>query len=60
MLESKGGRIVLLIFMIAVLIYTVHNYVQGSTSLLMLGFTAFIGVTTGFRILQSLIEDFRQ
>ena len=60
MTESKAGRIVLLIFMVAVLAYTVWNYTQGTTSILMLGLTVFIGATTGVRIVQSLIDDFRQ
>ena len=60
MTESKAGRIVLLIFMVVVLAYTVWNYTQGTTSILMLGLTVFIGATTGVRIVQSLIDDFRQ
>ena len=37
MLETKGGRIALLIFMAAVLIYTAFNYANGKTNILILG-----------------------
>jgi len=60
MLETKGGRIALLIFMIVVLIYTAYNYARGGTNILMLGMAVFIAVTTGSRIVQSLIEDFKK
>lgn len=59
MLETKGGRIALLIFMIAVLIYTVINYANGKTNIMLLGLAVFIAVTTGSKIVQSLIEDFK-
>ena len=60
MLETKGGRIALLIFMAAVLIYTIYNYMHGGTNILMLGLAVFVGLTTGSRIVQSLIEDFKK
>lgn len=60
MLESKGGRIALLIFMAVILVYTMQNYAKGQTNALMLGFALFIAVTTGSRIILSLIEDFRK
>ena len=59
MLESKGGKIVLLIFMVAVLIYTAINYAKGETNILLLGMAVFIGVTTGSRIITELMEDFK-
>ncbi len=59
MLESKGGKIVLLIFMVAVLIYTAINYAKGETNILLLGMAVFIGVTTGSRIITELVEDFK-
>lgn len=59
MLETKGGRIALLIFMAAVLIYTVINYAKGETNIMLLGLAVFIAVTTGSKIVQSLIEDFK-
>ena len=60
MLETKGGRIALLIFMAAVLIYTACNYAKGETNILILGLAVFIAITTGSRIMQSLIEDFKK
>lgn len=60
MLETKGGRIALLIFMAAVLIYTAFNYANGKTNILILGVAVFIAITTGSRIIQSLIEDFKK
>ena len=60
MLESKGGRIGLLIFMLAVLVYTAYNYATGGTNILMLGLAVFIGLTTGSRIVMSLIDDFKK
>lgn len=59
MLETKGGKIALLIFMTAVLIYTVINYAKGETNIMLLGLAVFIFVTTGSKIVQSLIEDFK-
>ena len=60
MLETKGGRIALLIFMAAVLVYTIYNYMNGGTNVLILGFAVFIAITTGGRIVMSLIEDFKK
>ena len=60
MLESKGGRIALLFLMAAVLVYTMQNYAKGQTNALILGFALFIAVTTGSRIIVSLIDDFRK
>ena len=60
MLETKGGKIAMLIFMIAVLIYTVINYMNGKTELLLLCFALFLFLTTGLRIIASLIDDFRK
>jgi len=59
MLETKGGRIALLIFMVAVLIYTAVNYAKGETNIMLLGLAVFIAVTTGSKIVQSLIDDFK-
>ena len=59
MLESKGGKIALLIFMVVVLIYTAMNYAKGETNILLLGFAVFIAVTTGSRIVSELVEDFK-
>lgn len=59
MLESKGGRIALLIFMAAILVYTYNNYMNGRTNALLLGLALFIAATTGTRIVMSLIEDFK-
>ena len=60
MLETKGGRIAVLIFMIAVLVYTVVNYINGKAELLLLCFALFLFLTTGLRIIASLIDDFRK
>ena len=59
MQESKGGRIVLLLFMAAVLIYTIWNFMQGGAGVPTLVITLFIAATTGTRIVKSLIDDFR-
>ncbi len=59
MLETKGGKIALLIFMVAVLIYTAINYAKGETNIMLLGLAAFIGITTGSKIVESLIKDFK-
>ena len=59
MLETKGGKILTLVLMVAVLIYTVHNYLNGKAELLLLGFIVFLFLTTGTRIIQSLIDDFK-
>lgn len=60
MLETKGGKIATLVFMIAVLVYTVINYINGKAQLLLLCFIIFLLLTTGVRILASLIEDFKK
>jgi len=59
-LETKGGRIAMLVFMIAVLIYTVVNYINGKAQLLLLCFIIFLFLTSGLRIIASLIEDFKK
>ena len=59
MLETKGGKILTLVFMLAVLIYTIYNYIHGKAELLLLCFAIFLFLTTGLRILASLIDDFR-
>ena len=60
MLETKGGKIATLVFMIAVLVYTVINYINGKAQLLLLCFIVFLLLTTGVRIVASLIEDFKK
>ena len=59
-METKGGRIAMLVFMIAVLIYTVVNYINGKAQLLLLCFIIFLFLTSGLRIIASLIEDFKK
>lgn len=59
-METKGGRIAMLVFMIAVLVYTVVNYINGKAQLLLLCFIIFLFLTTGLRIIASLIEDFKK
>ena len=59
MLETKGGKILTLVLMIAVLIYTAYNYINGKAELLLLCFIVFLCLTTGMRIVQSLIDDFK-
>jgi len=59
-LETKGGKIAMLIFMIAVLIYTIYNYINGKAQLILLFFIVFLFLTTGVRIIASLIEDFKK
>ena len=59
MLETKGGRIALLVFMAVVLAYTAMNYAKGETNILLLGLAVFIAITTGSKIVQSLIDDFK-
>ena len=59
-METKGGRIAMLIFMIAVLVYTVVNYINGKAQLLLLCFAILLFATTGLRIIASLIEDFKK
>ena len=50
----------MLIFMIAVLVYTVVNYINGKAQLLLLCFAILLFATTGLRIIASLIEDFKK
>ena len=59
-METKGGKIAMLIFMIAVLIYTIYNYINGKAQLILLFFIVFLFLTTGTRIVQSLIDDFKK
>ena len=59
-METKGGKIATLLFMIAVLVYTVINYINGKAQLLLLCFIVFLFLTTGLRIAASLIDDFRK
>ena len=59
MLETKGGKIATLVMMLAVLVYTVYNYIHGKTQLILLCFILFLCLTTGVRIVQSLIDDFK-
>ena len=59
MLETKGGKIITLVLMLAVLIYTIYNYICGKAPLLLLGFMLFLCLTTGLQIVSSLIDDFK-
>ena len=59
MLETKGGKILTLALMIAVLIYTIFNYINGKAQLILLCFIVFLCLTTGLRIASSLIDDFK-
>ena len=59
-METKGGKIATLLFMLAVLVYTVINYLNGRAELLLLIFALFLFMTTGLRILASLIDDFKK
>lgn len=59
MLETTGGKIATLVMMIAVLVYTVINYMNGKAQLLVLCFMVFLCATTGLRIIGSLIDDFK-
>ena len=59
-METKGGKIATLLFMIAVLVYTVINYLNGRAELLLLIFALFLFMTTGLRIRASLIDDFKK
>ena len=59
MLETKAGKILTLVLMVAVLIYTIFNYINGRAQLLLLCFIIFLCLTTGMRILSSLIDDFK-
>ena len=60
MLETKGGKIITLVLMIAVIAYTVWNYMNGKAELLLLLFAVFLFMTTGLRIIASLIDDFKK
>ena len=60
MLETKAGRIITLVLMAAVLIYTIFNYINGKAQLILLFFIVFLFLTTGTRIVQSLIDDFKK
>ena len=59
-MDTIGGKIATLVLMIAVIIYTTFNYINGKAELLLLLFAVFLFMTTGIRILASLIEDFRK
>ena len=59
-MESKGGKIALLIFMAAILVYTVINYINGKTSIFLLCLAVLIALTSGRKVLESLIEDFKE
>ena len=59
MLETKAGKILTLVLMVAVLIYTIFNYINGRAQLLLLCFIIFLCLTTGTRIVSSLIDDFK-
>ena len=59
MLETKGGKIATLVLMFSVLIYTIYNYINGKAQLLILCCIVFLCLTTGPRIVQSLIDDFK-
>ena len=60
MLETKAGKITTLILMLAVLIYTIFNYIIGRAQLILLCCIVFLCLTTGPRIVTSLIDDFRK
>ena len=60
MLETKGGKILTLVLMIAVLIYTIFNYINGKAQLILLCFIVFLCLTTGLRIVSSLIDGFKE
>ena len=59
-METTGGKIATLIFMIAVLAYTIVNYINGKAQFLLLCFALFLFLTTGLRIIASLIEDLKK
>ena len=59
MLETKSGKIITLALMLAVLVYTIYNYISGKAQLLILCCIVFLCLTTGPRIVQSLIDDFK-
>ena len=60
MLETKVGKIATLVMMLAVLIYTIYNYISGKAQLLLLCLMLFLCLTTGLRIVSSLIDDFKE
>ena len=60
MLETKAGKILTLVMMLAVLIYTIYNYISGKAQLLLLCFMMFLCLSTGLRIISSLIDDFKK
>ena len=60
MLETKAGKIITLLLMVAVVIYTIYNYLNGSAQLLLLAFALFLFLTTGPRIFASLLDDFKK
>ena len=59
MLETKVGKIATLVLMLAVLVYTIFNYISGKAQLILLCAIVFLCLTTGTRIVQSLIDDFK-
>ena len=59
-METKAGKIVTLVLMVAVVIYTIYNYLNGKAELLLLAFAIFLLLTTGPRIVTSLIDDFKE
>ena len=60
MLETKGGKIFTLVLMIAVIVYTAINYINGKAEFLLLCFAVFLFLSVGLRIIASLIEDFKR
>ena len=59
-MDTVGGKIATLALMIAVLVYTFVNYINGKAQLLLLCFAVFLFLTTGLRIIGSLIDDFKK
>ena len=60
MLETKGGKILTLVLMIAVIVYTGYNCMNGKAEPLLLCFAVFLFLTAGLRIIASLVEDFKK
>ena len=60
MLETKGGKIMTLVLMLSVLVYTIYNYISGKAQLVLLCCILFLCLTTGPRIVSSLIDDFKK
>ena len=58
-MDTIGGKIATLVFMLAVLGYTAYNYMNGKTEFLVLCLMGFLLLTTGTRIFLSLIDDFK-